>query len=93
MIARFIAALAAAALIAPASAEDSPARVDHARLLAPEPGQWLAPGRTYDEQRFSPLDQINVGTVSRLGLAWFADINTERGMEASRPKRSGTSGS
>jgi quinohemoprotein ethanol dehydrogenase len=41
------------------------------------------PGRTYDEQRFSPLDQINVAPSARLGLAWFADINTERGMEAS----------
>jgi quinohemoprotein ethanol dehydrogenase len=80
---RLAAALAVAALVAPVSAQEGPARVDHARLLAPEPGQWLAPGRTYDEQRFSPLDQINVGTVGRLGLAWFADINTERGMEAS----------
>ncbi|HEU4651083.1 MAG TPA: PQQ-dependent dehydrogenase, methanol/ethanol family [Croceibacterium sp.] len=78
-----VVALALAALIAPVSAQDTPARVDHARLLAPEPGQWLAPGRTYDEQRFSPLEQINDRTVSRLGLAWFADINTERGMEAS----------
>src|SRR5690606_24433369 len=38
---------------------------------------------TYDEQRFSPLAQINPETVGRLGLAWYADINTERGMEAS----------
>ena len=62
-----------------------PAWVDHARLLAAdnEPGQWMSVGRTYDEQRFSPLDQINVGNVGRLGLAWFADINTERGLEAS----------
>jgi quinohemoprotein ethanol dehydrogenase len=80
---RLAAGLAIAALVAPVAAEDGPAQVDHARLLAPEPGQWLAPGRTYDEQRFSPLAQINERTVSRLGLAWFADINTERGMEAS----------
>ena len=60
-----------------------PAQVDHARMLAAEPGQWLSAGRTYDEQRFSPLDQINERTVGRLGLAWFADIQTERGMEAS----------
>ncbi|HEY6816252.1 MAG TPA: PQQ-dependent dehydrogenase, methanol/ethanol family, partial [Croceibacterium sp.] len=80
---RLAAVLAIAALVAPVSAQEGPARVDHARLLAPEPGQWLAPGRTYDEQRFSPLDQINVSTVGRLGLAWFAEINTERGMEAS----------
>jgi len=73
-------ALAALLLCSGAS---GPAWVDSERLLAPEPDEWLSVGRTYDEQRFSPLDQINVGTVGRLGLAWFADINTERGMEAS----------
>ena len=29
-----------------------------------EPGNWLAHGRTYDEQRFSPLDQITADNVS-----------------------------
>ena len=77
------AALALTGLLAPLAAQDAPAPVDHARLRAPEPGQWLSVGRTYDEQRFSPLAQINDRTVGRLGLAWFADINTERGMEAS----------
>ena len=77
------AALALTGLLAPLAAQDAPAPVDHARLRAPEPGQWLSVGRTYDEQRFSPLDQVNVDTVGRLGLAWFADIATERGMEAS----------
>jgi len=47
-----------------------------------EPGQWVTTGRTWDEQRFSPLDQINVDTVGGLGLAWFADLNTDRGQEA-----------
>ena len=48
-----------------------------------EPGQWLAVGRTYDEQRFSPLTQINTDNVSRLGLAWYQDLDTNRGQEAS----------
>jgi len=76
--------VAAGLLVAPLSAQDR-AQVNHARLLAAdrEPGQWMSVGRTYDEQRFSPLTQINDRTVGRLGLAWFADINTERGMEAS----------
>lgn len=39
-------------------------------------------GRTYDEQRFSPLTQINTENVGRLGLAWFADFDTNRGQEA-----------
>jgi quinohemoprotein ethanol dehydrogenase len=47
-----------------------------------EPGNWLAHGRTYEEQRFSPLKQINRDTVSRLGLAWWADMHSTRGLEA-----------
>jgi quinohemoprotein ethanol dehydrogenase len=73
--------VALSALLITAAAE--PAWVDHARLMSAEAGQWLSVGRTYDEQRFSPLTQINDKTVGRLGLAWYADINTERGMEAS----------
>jgi alcohol dehydrogenase (cytochrome c)/quinohemoprotein ethanol dehydrogenase len=42
---------------------------------------WLAYGRSYDEQRFSPLDQINADNVGRLGLAWFGDLDTTRGQE------------
>jgi quinohemoprotein ethanol dehydrogenase len=44
--------------------------------------QWLSVGRTYDEQRFSPLQQINTTNVTKLGLAWFADFDTNRGQEA-----------
>ena len=47
-----------------------------------EPGQWLSVGRTYDEQRYSPLALINTGNVARLGLAWFADFDSNRGQEA-----------
>ncbi len=47
-----------------------------------EPGNWLAYGRTYEEQRFSPLDQINKQTVSRLGLAWYADMRSNRALES-----------
>lgn len=43
---------------------------------------WITYGRTYDEQRFSPLDQINTANVGELGLAWFADMDTARGQEA-----------
>jgi len=61
-----------------------PAAVDAARLANAdaEPGQWLSHGRTYGEQRFSPLVDINRQTVDRLGLAWFADLDTRRGQEA-----------
>ena len=46
------------------------------------PGQWLTVGGTWNEQRFSPLSQINDKNVGRLGLAWYADLNTYRGVEA-----------
>ena len=48
-----------------------------------ESGQWLSVGRTQDEQRHSPLTQINTGNVAQLGLAWYADFDTNRGQEAS----------
>mgnify|MGYP000660393579 CR=1 FL=1 len=58
--------------------------VDAARIAAAdsEPGSWLAHGRTYSEQRFSPLDQINARNVAQLGLAWSYMTGTRRGLEA-----------
>jgi len=75
--------MAIAALLALPASASGPAAVDHARLMRAEAGQWMSVGRTYDEQRFSPLDQINEKTVSRLGLAWSIEIDTDRGMESS----------
>lgn len=43
---------------------------------------WIMHGRTYDEQRFSPLDQINEQNVSKLGLVWSRELGTTRGLEA-----------
>ncbi|WP_245228750.1 PQQ-dependent dehydrogenase, methanol/ethanol family [Pontixanthobacter sp. CEM42] len=43
---------------------------------------WISYGRNYEEQRYSPLDQVNAETVSDLGLAWFDDMDTARGQEA-----------
>ena len=74
--------LGGAALV---QAQTVPANVDQARMTAAdgEPGQWMGPGRTYGEQRYSPLDQINADNVTGLGLAWYADISVDRGVEAS----------
>jgi len=47
-----------------------------------EARNWLSYGRTYDEQRYSPLKQINADNATNLGLAWFADLDTNRGQEA-----------
>src|SRR5262245_63074419 len=46
------------------------------------PGVWLSHGRTYSEQRYSPLKQVTTDNVTSLGLAWSADLDTNRGMEA-----------
>lgn len=45
-------------------------------------GNWLMYGRTYDDHRFSPLNQINEQTVAKLGLAWSREMGTTRGLEA-----------
>jgi len=65
-------------------AETRPAWVDSARLANAdaEPGNWFAHGRTWSEQRYSPLDQIDLSNVGELSLAWYADLDTNRGQEA-----------
>ncbi|ROS05151.1 quinohemoprotein ethanol dehydrogenase [Sinobacterium caligoides] len=45
-------------------------------------GEWLSHGRDYQEQRFSPLKQINTDNVADLGLAWHYDTRSNRGLEA-----------
>jgi quinohemoprotein ethanol dehydrogenase len=68
----------------PAAAATAPANVDGARIAQAdsEPGSWMSHGRTYSEQRYSPLDSINKENVGTLGLTWFADLDTNRGQEA-----------
>ncbi|HEY0941548.1 MAG TPA: PQQ-dependent dehydrogenase, methanol/ethanol family [Steroidobacter sp.] len=58
--------------------------VDAPRLLAASgnTADWLTHGRTYDEQRFSPLARIDQSNVAELKLAWFYDFDTTRGQEA-----------
>jgi len=55
---------------------------------ADESREWPLYGRTFDEDRFSPLTQIGTANVSTLGIAWeFNDFvvrgRTHRGNEAS----------
>jgi PQQ-dependent dehydrogenase (methanol/ethanol family) len=60
------------------------ASVSDAQIVKAEsqPGNWLTYGRTYSEQRFSPLKQIDNRNAARLGLAWYFDLDTHRGQEA-----------
>ncbi len=70
---------------APATEHRGFADIDGSRIVNAdsEPGNWMEHGRTYDEQRFSPLDQINDKTVGQLGLSWVYQTGTTRGLEAS----------
>ncbi len=74
----------------PAAAGDDPSRlaaaanIDGDRIVHADatPGDWLAYGRTYSEQRFSPLKSIDRGNVKTLGEAWEFRTDTVRGLEA-----------
>ncbi len=44
--------------------------------------EWTTHGRTADEQRFVPLDQINADNIDQLGLAWYADIADKGGYQS-----------
>lgn len=41
---------------------------------------WLAYGRTHNERRFSPSDQINTGNVADLKVDWFLDLPEDVGL-------------
>ena len=71
---------AGCAVLAPAFA----AEVDGKRIIDAdkEPGNWMSHGRTYDEQRYSPLNTINDSNVNQLGLAWSYKLDLDRGVEA-----------
>jgi PQQ-dependent dehydrogenase (methanol/ethanol family) len=75
---------AAAPPTLPESSARTAGAVTAERLLAAdtEPGQWLSTGRTYDEQRFSPLAEIDTRNVSELGLAWYGDLRIGRAQES-----------
>lgn len=50
-------------------------------LTSPPAGAWPSDGRDYTAQRYSPLTQIDAQNVGQLGLAWYADLDTYRGVE------------
>jgi quinohemoprotein ethanol dehydrogenase len=58
--------------------------VDATRIVAADqdPANWMTYGRTYNEQRFSPLVRITADNAKQIGLAWYAALDTDRGQEA-----------
>ena len=58
-----------------ATAENDAAIINDAALAdESNTSDWLAYGRTYSEQRYSPLTQINDETVSGLDVDWFVEL-------------------
>ena len=57
--------------------------VTQAMLENPNPADWLHMSRTYDQQRHSPLDQINKSNVGQLQMAWSRGL--PRGAQESSP--------
>src|SRR5437588_4684848 len=69
-------ALLLVAIASPLAAQTADFKPVTREMLAnPEPADWLMFNRTYDEQRFSPLDQINRGNVGQLQLAWARGLS------------------
>ncbi len=57
--------------------------IDGAAIAASDQGgDWLAYGRSYSEQRFSPLKQINDGNVDRLRLDWYLEMPDSRALNS-----------
>lgn len=51
-------------------------------IIEADAGSWLSHGKTYGEERFSPLDKISDENADKLGLHWSFDLGTSRGIEA-----------
>jgi len=73
-----LAAALSAGIVLPAAAQSSADLVNANQNR----GEWMLYGRTYDNQRFSPLTQINPRNVSQLRPVWAASMGTLDGLEA-----------
>ena len=60
----------------------SPSYSSRLASAADEADVWLSDGRTYSAQRYSPLTQVTAENVNELGLHWYDDYDTFRGIEA-----------
>src|SRR5262245_25109349 len=61
---------------------DNYSGVTEARLLQPEPHNWLMYRRTYDGWGYSPLDQINTTNVKKLVPVWTLSSGLVEGHES-----------
>ena len=70
------------ALLIPAACQRAPSTGDSAAPVEPRMVEWPTHGGTYQEQRFGISAAITPLTISRLGLAWYANFDTHRGQES-----------
>jgi PQQ-dependent dehydrogenase (methanol/ethanol family) len=78
---RFICSLTAVAACASLSAVPGPAGAQDLTSMSKDNKQWVMPGRTYDLQRYSPLNQITTANIGQLNTAWTMSTGTLRGHE------------
>ncbi len=73
----------AAAILLAACAKSPPPVIDNTALSNEQAGtNWPAYGRTFSETHYSPLTQVNVDSVKRLGLAWTLDLDVTNSITA-----------
>jgi quinohemoprotein ethanol dehydrogenase len=79
MLRYFVVAVALSILVTPCAVAETV--VDDAALSDEMQGEnWLGYGRTYSEQRYSPLLQINDKNVKDVGIEWYLDLPNDRSL-------------
>ncbi len=78
----FLACAVLSLLLLGSTAHTAPLGDTELRSSDRDTGNWLMYGRTYDDHRFSPLNQVNEQSIGKLGLAWSRELGTSRGLEA-----------
>jgi alcohol dehydrogenase (cytochrome c) len=78
-------------LVMPVTAAEWTAVTDERLLNADkEKDNWLIYSRTYDSQRFSPLDQINTGNVAKLKPKYQISLGSLEGQNVTPSVNNGT---
>ena len=80
-IRRLLNAVGSIALVVAVAAPGAVSANDEVMALSQDPNNWVMWGRTYDGQRYSPLNQINNQNVGNLQVAWTFSTGVLRGHE------------
>ena len=80
-IRRLLNAVGSIALVVAVAVPGAVSANDEVMALSQDPNNWVMWGRTYDGQRYSPLNQINNQNVGNLQVAWTFSTGVLRGHE------------